>query len=160
MEPAGVKTAVRIAASVAIVAAAAAAVARLCWQPWLCNREEARIAARIAKMLEFPGALSVRIGARQDLEAIERCIRADPTVVNRYMLKAALLRIVQRRSEAIETYRDALRVDRRPELWFLLGQTQLEEHRVEPAIENLMITAVLSVHLVYAIPEPHYPVKL
>ena len=70
------KTAVRIAASVAIVAAAAAAVARLCWQPWPCNREEARIAARIAKMLEFPGALSVRISARQDLEAIERTIHA------------------------------------------------------------------------------------
>lgn len=150
------KTALRIAASLVTIAAAVVAIARLCWEPWLCNREEARMAARMEKMLQFPDALAVRVDARPALETIEHCIRVDPTVVSRYMMKATLLRILQRPSEAADAYRAALRVDRRPELWYNLGETQLADHQIDAAIENLKTTALLSPHLVYQVPEPYY----
>ena len=150
------KSALRVVASLAIAAVAASAIVRLCWQPWLCNQEEGRVEKWILKNVDSAATISVRIAARGQLERIDGCIRADPTIVNRYMLKAALLRMLNRPAEAAETYRDALRIDRRPELWLGLGETQLQTQQIEPAIENLMNATLLSIHLISDIPEPYF----
>jgi hypothetical protein len=149
------KTLARAAASAAAIALAAAAIARLCWQPWLCNREEWRLERQITATVDMSDVLSIRIVARDNLPRIEHCIETDPTNVSRYMLKAAVLRMLGRPADAADAYRAAMRVDRRPELWFHLGESQLAARQVEPALQNLKTMGLLTPYRIYEVPEPY-----
>jgi len=127
---------------------------RLCWSRYLCDIEHKRIENETIRILDRPDTFAVRQIAERNVRVMSRCIKHSPTVVNLYMIQGANLRILNRHNDAAAAYRQALRYDRRSELFFNLGITQLAAGQRAPG-EDTLVTACLMYYDYWAqIPEP------
>jgi Tfp pilus assembly protein PilF len=95
-----------------------------------------------------------RIIARQTIEEMTPCIEHAPANITPYMIRAAALRMLGRPAEAGMDYRRALRIDRRAELYFNLGLTELEAGREEQAADALTTAVLLFYPYIDEIPQP------
>ena len=129
-------------ASLIICSAAAAAIWFYCIGPMRCEKMEFSV-QRITERIAPYAADQIRVVpyARRNIQRLTPCM-ACASNVNRAMLLAANLRLIGRQEEAVAAYREALRRDRRPELYFNIGTTLLELGRDAEAREYL-ITACL-----------------
>ena len=133
----------RVAASLLIVAGAAAALDCLCIKPYRCNlieqRGEARTSADWEITLQTNHPWRAMVGARRSLDLITPCLDDCSANVGMLMLAGANYRILHRYDEAAEAYRRALRYDRRPEIYFNLGQTEVAAGQREQAVADLVM---------------------
>lgn len=128
---------IRIAASIAVVAAAVALVDRCTLLPCHCNRVEAYVQFRTEGIIDTPSVNATSI-ARDNVDVLNRCIALNPTDTNASMLLAANLQRLGRKREAATVYAKALQYERRPELYLGLGTLQFELGQREAALENLV----------------------
>ena len=137
------KVALKIAATLAGLAAAGAALYCLCYLPLRCNRIESNL--EIATNSNWEAAAravsDIRpvINARLALAEVAPCLGPCTRNANLYMIEAANYRILGRFDDAINAYRNALQYDRRPEIYFNLGLTQAEAGRSKDAVESLVM---------------------
>jgi tetratricopeptide (TPR) repeat protein len=75
------------------------------------------------------------IGLRQAREQINECIHHLPHDLDLRMEAAACALFLGQRDEAIRQYREALKIDQRPEIYLNLGNTLYNVGRREEAIE-------------------------
>ena len=92
-----------------------------------------RVETRTKEALELPSRAQRR-AAIQNLRALEQGTTASRNV-EFYMVEAANLRLLNRLQEAEEGYCKALRVSRRPEIYFNLATLRLEQGDLEQAIQ-------------------------
>ena len=126
-------------ATLAIAAAAFALIAYTVVRPLRCNYVEGDV-QRVTERIDRASAAQVTLApyARRSIQRLMPCLGCE-NGVNRAMLLAINLRFVGRKEEAMELYRNAMRYDRRPELYLSLGETQLELGRNAEALQNLTI---------------------
>ena len=146
--------ALRVIASIAIGAAAVWSVYRLCYLRYACNLTEARAQARLTRLLAVSDQATARIVARQSIEEMTPCVECAPANVTPYMIRAAALRMLGRPAEAAMDYRRALHVDRRAELYFNLGLTELDAGREEQAADALTTAVFIFYPYIDDIPQP------
>jgi tetratricopeptide (TPR) repeat protein len=123
--------------SVAVVAAAAMAIHFFCVKPLMCDIEEKRLERSTLRLTQRPDSYAVRRQAAANLDSAAACIRIQPDNVNFYMIAAANCRLLGQRHRAIDFFEQALRYDRRRELFVNLGNVQGEVGMRNEAIENL-----------------------
>lgn len=118
---------------------------RVAWQPWQCNVMKKAIDARTSLVYEIAdNRFRTSATAHENLAALEPCLAATPADVGTYMLVAANDRLLGRFDEAAAMYRRALQYDRRPELYYNLGLTELELRQRGPAVADLIIAVRFS----------------
>jgi O-antigen ligase len=136
-----------LALALGILAGAAGAILawQIAWLPWQCNEMKKRLEARTGATYDAAAdTLRTAERARQNLAELQACREATPTDVGVYMLIAANDRLIGRMSDAVMMYRTALQYDRRPELYYNLGLTELEMRQRGPAVADLIIAVRFS----------------
>jgi hypothetical protein len=114
-----------------------AAIYVFCYRPWHCNSVVASVAHSTNTAVAQKDTWEGRRLAEANARAIRECIDYSEDDVNARMLLALNLRIAGALEAAAAQYQEALRWDRRPELYLELGNTQLALGKRDAAIENL-----------------------
>ena len=148
------KWALRVAASLAIAAAAGWITYRYCYLRHVCNVRAETVQQSMVRLMNAGGPTTERIFARMAAEEMSRCLECWPTNINLYMIRAAALRMLDRPEEAALDYRRAIRVDRRAELYFNLGLTEMEAGRDLQAFDALVTAGFLFYPYMDEMPEP------
>jgi hypothetical protein len=124
------------------------------WERQTWNVAEAEMTSRVEKLVLRPDAISTRIAARDLVPRATECIAGDPASVRPYMLRASLFRLLARPNDAVADYRSALRFDRRAELFFNIGEAELEAGHPKEAYNAFLLTAFADWTYISEIPEP------
>ena len=132
---------VRALLTLLIAAGAAFAVKTLAVDPLRCNQLERAVIADTEVVFVHPESIEswrVPVLARQSVVRINDCLGPCTVNPNLLMLYAANLRVLGQHESAIEAYQRALKLDRRPEIYFNLGMTELALGRQEAAIRDFV----------------------
>jgi tetratricopeptide (TPR) repeat protein len=144
---------IRIAAALIVAGMAAAAVYRLAYLPWRADLErKRREAITLALLQREPTFTAVR--ARANIAGARDYLDRGIHNTGLYMVAAANYRLVDDLDRAAEMYRAALRYDRRPEIYFNLGMTELGQGRTVAAKEDLVRAALFDAWLIPEIADP------
>jgi tetratricopeptide (TPR) repeat protein len=103
--------------------------------------------------LEASGNFQAVVLARQNIDVLRRCENHYPLDVNVYMLEGANFQIMQQLDRASAAYEKALRIDRRPEIYFNLGVVQLELKDREKARANFISAVTFAPTMLEEIPD-------
>ena len=124
--------------SIVVWGVAAAMIWVYCVRPLQCNHAEF-VARGQTDLIEQRSADQVTTAryARENIALLAPCLSCAPGV-NRAMLLAANLRFVGRGDEAVAIYRDALHIDRRPELYLQMGKALVETGHDAEALDYLI----------------------
>jgi len=128
----------RNALALAVAVLAGLALHRLVVVPWRCNLLERRVSISTEKAWPLRGSHEAREIAERNLSLLGDCPRLCRTNVNLALLEATSFRLLNRDSVAASLLENALRYERRPELYFSLGMTQLDVGSREAALQNFI----------------------
>lgn len=143
----------KFAVVVFIIGAAIVSVRQYCLLPYLCNVTSKRVMTLTERLSGKPDFV-VRVGARDNLKLLEPCQKCFATNIAYLMVKAANEGALQDYVAAETTYRQALTVDRRPELYLNLGLTQLNLGQTAEGTQSLLTACRFSFSVITEIPEP------
>lgn len=141
----------KLALSAVLAAAAFAAIRDISYTPVRCNDVLMNVGDQTATMLTWTDQVMVTVTARENLARLEPCRRKLPWNVNLHMLIAANYAARDMHEEAVNEYREALRYDRRPEIYLSLGTELVKTGRVDEAIEPLTIAYTINKDSIYEI---------
>lgn len=143
----------RLAATLLILAGAAVAIGRVVVPRHRCNVLAKRIERQTKLALDMVSPLRAASLTRRNLDELEQCRASVPWDVQFPMLMAGNHWIRGDREAARNAYREALEIDRRPEIYLNLGLVELELG--DPNAEADLETAcTFSPVLLYEVPEP------
>ncbi len=129
----------------ATVLFAAASFAFLHWvaAPYHCNLRVKQATGRLqlAVSLADKSMRALRL-ARINVEELSPCVDRSPSDIGAAMVLAGSHRVLGHDIEAVSLYQRALSYDRRPELYFNLGQTQLGIGDRKSGIQNLITACI------------------
>jgi hypothetical protein len=145
--------AVRVVAVALILSGTIVAIRQYCIVPYQCNVTAKRVQV-LTERLSGKSDLDVRIDARENLDLLQPCQKCFAANVAYLMIKAANEGAIQRYAAAEATYRQALNVDRRPELYLNLGLTQLNLGHTAEGTQSLLTACRFSFAMIVDIPEP------
>ncbi len=130
--------------AVTVIAAGAYAIQVFCVLPYRCNRiKNAHIRSTEAAYSHI-GTPEGSIQARRNLAALLQCMGPTCRDVSLDMILAANYQVLGRNDEAIGAYRDALRLDHRPELYANLATVEVATGNRNAAREDLLRAALFS----------------
>lgn len=113
---------------------AAALILKLGVQPLRCDIELRALEERTLQAMNDPGHLAAPL-ARETIERADAALAHCRKQLEFLMVKGANQRILNRREDAVETYKRAAALEKRPEIFFQLGATLFEAGRSLDAIE-------------------------
>lgn len=132
-----------VAATIVIFGAAVWAFVLWVAGPYRCNLTTRKATRRLLFAISLPDkSLRAARLARINVDELEPCVAASPANIPAAMDLAGSYRSLGMLAKAASTYQTALSYDRRPELYFNLGQTLLAMGQKQAGIQNL-ITACL-----------------
>lgn len=137
-----------------VLAATALVLFRLSFTPYRCNIKKKAIQQRTVMALGSPDLARASIQARRHLAEMASCLEQTPQDVDLYMIAAANYRLLNRQEEAIKMYENALKYDRRPEIYLQLGLTQLTAGKRAEAFHSLVTASEFDVYNIDRIPDP------
>ena len=103
--------------------------------------------------LDAAGNFQAIVLARENIDRLRHCENHYPLDVNVYMLEGANFQIMQQLDRAAAAYEKALRIDRRPEIYFNLGIVQLEMKHREKARTNFISAVTFAPRMIEEIPD-------
>ena len=132
------------------VAIAAVAIDRYVFVPVSCSHTETYAERLIQRVLTTTPTLRMKTLMRLRREQVDRCISQLPYDVDLRMEAAAFAQFRGDTSGAVDQYRAALKVDRRPELFLDLGNVLYGSGRKQEAIQAFAwLTAFTSFMISY-----------
>ena len=138
----------RLLVSAAVLVAAFWLAYRFCWVPYRCNNQIGSAVTLTEKVWLRSGQMSATIAARRLIAEMTDCLQSYPDV-GAYMVAAANLRIVGRMDDALRLYRRALSLDRRPEIYLQIGNTQMEIGNHAEAVRYYTLAATFDPQYIY-----------
>jgi tetratricopeptide (TPR) repeat protein len=129
-------SAVRRALSALAFAAALAGIYRWVVVPYHCNIAKRPLVARTDAITAERRSDVARAYAREALVGIRRLRRDCPRDIDLLMMEAANLAVMSHADESIAKYREALDVEKRPEIYFALANTEYAAGRVDDAVRD------------------------
>lgn len=129
---------VGLALRLAILVLAALGFQHLVVEPWRCNRILRHVMESSRAALSAPSTREAVQRAAANLAILEQRERGCLMKVDYYLIVAANNLILGRRDPALRAFQDALKIEHRPEIYFDLGTTLLEEGRVAEATPFLI----------------------
>ena len=98
---------------------------QLCYVPYRCNVEKKNLVARSQQAATSRDAERAMRMARSIILRARELVRMCPNDVDMLMILAANQRVVGAFAEAAQSYREALGIQKRQELYYELGATEL-----------------------------------
>lgn len=141
----------KLALSAGIAAAALIAIRHVSYTPVRCNDVMMNVGGQTLTMLTWTDQTRVTVATRENLARLEPCRRELPWNVNLHMLVAANYSARDMHDKAVSEYQEALRYDRRPEIYLNLGTELIKTGRVDEAIEPLTIAYSINKDYIYEI---------
>jgi tetratricopeptide (TPR) repeat protein len=117
-------TAIRRLIALAVVVAGGYAFYIFCVLPYRCNRIKNAYIRSTELAYDHMGTPEGSLQAQRNLAALSACMRFTCRDVSLDMIAAANYRVLGRNDESVSQYRDALRLDRRPELFVNLAAAE------------------------------------
>jgi tetratricopeptide (TPR) repeat protein len=130
--------AIRVLICVVIAGCAAYALDRIIFDPLRCNASLKRVQARSITLLDIPLGPAVSHTVHDMLAELGPCTGSCPTDPDMYMTIAVADRILGRYEHAAAMYTEALKIDRRPELFFNRGVMRLQMGRRDLAMDDFV----------------------
>ncbi|HEV8433472.1 MAG TPA: O-antigen ligase family protein [Thermoanaerobaculia bacterium] len=132
--------------TIAIVAIAASAwiALRFAYDPFVAEGKKLQLETRTEGVLAMGDPFRSAQVARENLATIGRYLPKRPGDVDYLMLRAANDRVLGNYDDARDSYLQALRYDRRPELYAELGLTELRMGRRQEALDALFQAVLFS----------------
>ena len=131
---------IRRCAALAMVIAAGFALNEAAIVPYRVNVLKAQIARQYPRLASRAGIAGeearVIENIRDDARLLEDALRKTPTDVDLYMELAAFYQLLSRFHDAVHMYEEALRFDRRPEIYVNLAEAQLAAGDIRAATES------------------------
>jgi hypothetical protein len=121
-----------------VLAAASVAVQQLVIVPWRCNSIEGEVSRATDRIWEDQESWRAREVAERNVELILDCAERCKTDVNQAMLLGSNLSILGRHDASLAQFKDALRYDQRPELYFAQGYAQLQAGMKDEALQSFV----------------------
>lgn len=140
---------------VVIGALCAWALVRWVYTPYRCQREIAEIGNSTKLADQMASESRAAPLAQQNLRRARELEKSCRTCVTLYPVIAANEQILGRDDDAIETYRRALTIARRPELHFAIGMILMRQGRVDDAVAEFTHLAQFSPGMLKAIDAPY-----
>jgi tetratricopeptide (TPR) repeat protein len=137
-----------LAVSAAVIGAAVMAIRYVSWTPVRCHALTMTVADDMDRMRSTTDPIRLTVAARENIARLEPCRRAVPWNINLHLLVAENYAARDMHEDAIRVYRDALRYDYRPEIYFNLGQELLKAGHLEEAIAPLTIACTINANLI------------
>ena len=120
----------------------ATAIYWTCLVPYHCDVIEKRTLALTVRAENFStNTLYASHVARDNLTQLQPCIKLYPTV-NSLMIAAANEQLLGRYTAAVSFYEEAMRYDRRPELYLNLGLAQINAGQTATGVDNLVAACI------------------
>jgi hypothetical protein len=126
----------RILAACAVALVAALALLWLA-QEWQCNEEKVRL-EYVARQMEQHGTIVAVPAARENMNATRKCLLVTPGDPDLHLLVKSYALVMGDREMAAAALRDALRFERRPELFLELGLLEVDMHQREAGVRDLI----------------------
>lgn len=111
---------------------------RLAWIPFRCNLDLQQALLQTEYAARSSDGYNATVAARANLGILLPCAQLCPWDVRARFIAAWNLRILGRHGHAIELYEQALKYDRRPEIYVELGNAQMEAGHEEAAFRSLL----------------------
>jgi tetratricopeptide (TPR) repeat protein len=127
-----------------LVASGAYAFYLFCYLPYRCNLIKKSTTLSTEDAYAHIGTPEGSIKARRNLSALRTCLNLGCRDVSSEMIAAANYRVLGRNDEAIRLYREALRLDPRPELYVNLGAAELAAGDRDAARDDALSGALFS----------------
>ncbi len=126
-------------AAILILAAAVCAWAlyAFVYTPYSCDRSITTLIGR-TQLAEDAGVFDLPARARANLADLQRMEKPCRARTHLYMLEAQNENLLGRKEEAIATLRQALLVDRRPEIYIAIGTLLVELGRMDEAVDHFV----------------------
>ena len=118
---------------------------------WHCDIQMRTIRARTDEIERHGDSLGVYPAARENVRRLTSCLNVERDNVEAWMLLAANFLALDKKLEAAAAYREALKYDRRPELFFSLGLVELDLGQRDAAIKDLTTAATFNPNVTDAI---------
>lgn len=115
---------------------------------WRCNNLERVVHQQTLRIATAPDPMRFRTQAVRNIESIEECCRRFPDQVGQAMLLAANYRFIGKPARAAEVYASILNYNRRPEVYFNLGEAQIAAGKYDLGLQNLITAALYNPSLV------------
>jgi tetratricopeptide (TPR) repeat protein len=126
----------------------------LTWQPLQCDIAKNKLQRFTERIWDLPAGLTVTMTERQRAADLQRCIKVCPADVDLYMTLGAADQVLGRLPHAADNYQEALKYDRRPELFLNLGLVQLALKQHRAAVETLAKACAFEIRYAEDIPDP------
>lgn len=128
----------RIVAAVAILTLAIVLSLRFGVERWRTNVIKRQIEARTLSVLDGTASRPARSIVARNISSASTALELFPCDVDLYLELGANYRLARDLESAAATYRDALRISRRPEIYLNLSRVRLEQADFEGALEALI----------------------
>ena len=130
------KATARIVVVVATAALGGWALLHFAWRPHQCNAEISLLTARTDAAERTPDGYDRIVRARRNLQDLARLRDTCPTAVRVPMLTGANEELAGRPEDAERSYRSALSIEPRPEIYVAIAMVAIEQGRIEESIES------------------------
>lgn len=127
---------VRMALAIAVLCVAAWTLFRVPWTLQSCNIEKRRAEQFIERSTTIASDFARQAAAVRAAERMERCAAALPNDWQCHYLAGSLHRAAARKPAAMASYRAALALEERPEIYYVISVLQLENGETEEALRN------------------------
>lgn len=146
---------VKAIVAVVLLAAAGTYIRRVLFEQYRCGvvvTKEVLDGTRLLGGISDSALVSIR--ARENLAKLAPCLEHTPWNVRLHMLAGGNHAFRDEHALAVAAYSRALEYDRRPEIYFAIGDQLLHLGRTNEAIEQLVAACVIHPHWIARIPEP------
>ncbi|MEO8033369.1 MAG: hypothetical protein ABI837_02980 [Acidobacteriota bacterium] len=126
--------AIRVTGILIVVVLTGLALRRYCVQPYRCNAVKGRVEPQIERIVGLPATIDGTVRIRSFSAELGRCLQHDPHDVGLLVDRAECDVLLGRREEAVARYEEALRYNRRPEIYLSLGLIQYQLGQREAAM--------------------------
>jgi hypothetical protein len=127
---------VRAALAIVAVFVALWTLYRVPWTRQMCNIEKRRAEQLTTRAETIASDFARQATAVRAAERMERCIASFPSDWQCHVLEGALHQIAERKPAAMASYRAALALEERPEIYAAISILQLEQGQTEEGLRN------------------------
>jgi tetratricopeptide (TPR) repeat protein len=139
--------ALRAALAGIVVVAALLGVARTQWPRFQCNREKRAVEGLLEN-------LQTIVSDYQPAARMERCVAETPGDWQVHFLLASLQAAGDRKEAALQSYRNSLAVEERPETYHAISVIHFENGRMDEALANAEKAVIFSAAFAEQYAEP------
>ncbi len=122
--------------------------------PYRCNRVKPAVERAIDEAADRQGSINAPVVARLALQRIENACACGLPDLDAQFDAAAALQLLSRNREAEQRYRAALALDRRPEIYLQLGNTQLALGQRAEGEQNLYRAGLFNPQMLEDVEDP------